>query len=243
MSRPTFSLIIPAFNEADCLPATLAQAKVALAAVEIPGELIVVDNNSTDATPTIAREAGATVVFEAHNQIARARNVGARAARGDFLIFLDADTFLPAELLREALQRLSTHLVAGGGATIRFDRLQGWIGESCLSVWTWISRWMGWAAGSFVYVRREAFDAIGGFSERVYAGEEVFFSRQLGRWARRQGQRVEIIPAPPVVTSARKFDWHPAWKVALTHLLLGLFPPLVRSRRFCAFWYRRPGNS
>ena len=62
-------------------------------------ELIVCDNNSTDRTAEIARNAGARVVFEPVNQIARARNRGAAAATGDWLIFVDADSHPSAGLV------------------------------------------------------------------------------------------------------------------------------------------------
>src|ERR1035441_10072378 len=85
------SIIVPAFNEERLLGESLAQIKSAAHAFAQHGwdfELIVCDNNSTDRTAEIARAAGATVVFEPVNQIARARNSGAAAATGDWLVFL-----------------------------------------------------------------------------------------------------------------------------------------------------------
>ena len=123
-----FALIIPAFNEEAYLPATLAAAREAMAGVNpFPGELIVVDNHSTDRTAEIAREHGADrVVYEPVNQISRARNAGARAAMENpncaFLVFLDADTHLPPELLRQALEALSSEKVCGGGAITVSDQ-------------------------------------------------------------------------------------------------------------------------
>ncbi len=87
------SVVIPAFNEARLLGETLRHVQAALTVFTSRGwgvEIIVCDNNSTDATAEIARAAGATVVFEPENQIARARNSGAAAATGDWLIFVDA---------------------------------------------------------------------------------------------------------------------------------------------------------
>jgi len=77
------SVVIPAFNEERLLPGTCARSG-ALAALERrqwQTEVIVCDNNSTDATAAIARAAGATVVFEPVNQIARARNRGRKQPR------------------------------------------------------------------------------------------------------------------------------------------------------------------
>ena len=81
---------------------SLAEIKSAARAFAPRGwdfELIVCDNNSTDRTAEIARAAGATVVFEPVNQIARARNSGAAAATGDWLIFVDADSHPSADCL------------------------------------------------------------------------------------------------------------------------------------------------
>jgi glycosyltransferase involved in cell wall biosynthesis len=95
------SIIIPAFNEERLLGASLRQIKAAAGAFTARGwevELIVCDNNSTDRTSEIAYAAGADVVFEPVNQIARARNSGAAAASGDWFIFVDADSHPRAEL-------------------------------------------------------------------------------------------------------------------------------------------------
>src|SRR4030065_256939 len=98
-----YSIIIPAYNEQELLPATLQSVQQAMAVQELAGEVIVVDNNSTDAPATIAAPAGARVVTEAINQISRVRNAGARAANGRYLIFLDADTVISPKLLIKAL--------------------------------------------------------------------------------------------------------------------------------------------
>jgi glycosyltransferase involved in cell wall biosynthesis len=236
------ALIVPAFNEAEGLPPVLEALQAARAALaDWESELIVVDNNSTDATAAVAAAGGARVVFEPHNQIARARNAGAAAAREpDALVFIDADTRLTPALLQEALFALRAGDCAGGGALLRFDRALTPLGRACVAGWTSLSRRFRWAAGSFVFVRADAFADIGGFSERFYAGEEIDFSRRLRRWARRHGHDTRILESSPVITSARKFTWHSPWKVAAVHLLLGLFPFLVLSRRSCRFWYERP---
>src|SRR5690348_10368111 len=97
------SIIVPAFNEEKLLPRSLAAIRKAASAFERNGietELVVCDNNSTDRTAAVARENGAIVAFEPINQISRARNGGARIATGDWLVFVDADSF-PSEKLFE----------------------------------------------------------------------------------------------------------------------------------------------
>ena len=95
------TIAIPAFTEEKLLPETLAamqdSAKV-FEAMNWDWELVVCDNNSSDRTAELARDAGALVVFESQNQIARARNAAGRAARGDWILFVDADSKPSPEL-------------------------------------------------------------------------------------------------------------------------------------------------
>lgn len=185
-----FSVIIPAWNEEAFLPKTLTSVTAVMQQVTDigthHGELIVVDNNSSDKTAAIAQEYGARVVFEPVNQIARARNRGAQIATGEALIFLDADTCCSEKLLSHVLDKLSGGKVVGGGSTIVADRYVSPAAQRGIRFWNWIGSKARLAAGCFVYCRRDAFDAVGGFSDRVYAGEEIFLSRLLKRWARKK---------------------------------------------------------
>src|SRR5687768_3226235 len=101
------SIVIPAYNEEKLLPATLESVQAAAAGFGARGwehEIIVCDNNSSDRTAEIARAKGARVVFEPINQIGRARNSGAAAASGDWLIFIDADSHPSRELLSDVAE-------------------------------------------------------------------------------------------------------------------------------------------
>lgn len=234
-----YAIVIPAWNEADFLGDTLRSIQQAMqAVVGHHGDLIVVDNHSTDDTAAIAERAGVRVVFEPINQIARARNAGARAAGGDALVFIDADSAPPAALLQRALDRLDTGRVVGGGAMLAPDKPIDDLARSGLEFWNRIGRRLNVAAGCFLFVRRDAFDAIGGFDERVYAGEEIFLSRRLKRHGRRRGMRFEIIPEPPVITSVRKLEWYTPMQLARQAALV-LIPGAVFSRFLCGTWYDR----
>src|SRR5262245_35655412 len=94
------SVIIPAFNEERFLPQTLGCLRQAAEQIgfapERDIETIVVDNASSDRTAEIALAAGAKVISVPEHNIARVRNVGARTASADLLVFLDADTLIPA---------------------------------------------------------------------------------------------------------------------------------------------------
>jgi len=231
-----YSLIIPAWNEEAYLPACLAAAHEAMAACAFDGELVVVDNNSTDATAEIAAEAGARVVFEPINQIARARNAGAQQAAGDALVFVDADSRISAQLLQAALQNLQGGDVVGGGAEIVFDTPVRWVAQQSVNAWNRLSRSARLAAGCFVYCRRDAFDAVGGFNVKAYAGEELFLSRGLKRWGRKNNMHFEVIAKPPMVTSSRKLDWYSPWQLT-KQVLMVLVPGAMFSKSFCRTWY------
>ncbi|HOX05939.1 MAG TPA: glycosyltransferase [Planctomycetota bacterium] len=240
---PDFSVIVPAYNEEAELPRSLAALRLAMeraARQGLSGELIVVDNNSADRTADVARAAGARVVFEPVNQISRARNAGARAAAGQYLVFTDADTVVSPELLAAALGNLASGRAAGGGAAMDFDSYPRRGTRTAIRLWNRLARWRGLAAGAFVYCLREGFEAVGGFSEKVYAGEEIFFSRSLRLWGRRRGLAFEVIATHPAVTSSRKLRWHSWPTIILYSLGLAIFPAGLLSRRLCAFWYRRP---
>lgn len=234
---PRLSVIIPAHDEAEELPRTLAGLQAGLAEARADYELIVVDNASTDTTACVARAGGARVVDEPHRQIARARNTGAAHARGDWLLFVDADTWPSAALLRAALARLEAG-ACGGGAVVTMDDLPNAVYRHGVALWARVAKRLRLAAGCFVFARRDAFEAVGGFDPRYYAGEEVILSRRLRRWGRAQGRAFAIIDDPPVCTSARKACRFSPLQHLLTLLLVLVFPPAMRSRRLMWFWYR-----
>jgi glycosyltransferase involved in cell wall biosynthesis len=237
---PRYSVVVPAYDEEALLPSTLESIRAAMAAVPWTGEIVVCDNNSKDGTAAAARAGGARVVFEPHNQIARARNTGARAALGEWLVFVDADTRISGDLLREALGLLESGGFVGGGSVFVMDTDGSRAGERVVRLWTWISRRFHVAAGSFLFTRRDAFEAVRGFSLGVYAGEELWFTRAVKRWGRRRGLGFRVLDTHPVSTSGRKMAWFSHWQLGGTLLLMTICPFLSRSRTFCRIWYRRP---
>jgi len=203
------SFIIPAYNEAAWIQRCLEQIAAAVAAcrterkVEFEVEYVVTDNNSSDETASLAAQAGALVAFEPVNQISRARNTGARAASGDWLIFIDADCELSAGLLGDVLALIETGKFLGCGSLVAMHDMPGsarWL----LVVWSWLSARLNWAAGSFVACRADAFAALGGFSEQLYVAEEIDFSRRIKKYARRQRSKFTVLRDHPLQTSNRK---------------------------------------
>lgn len=200
------SIVIPAFNEERLLGASLAEIKTAAQAFTHRGwevELIVCDNNSTDRTPEIARAAGAIVVFEPVNQIGRARNCGALAASGAWLVFVDADSHPSAGLFADvAEQILSGHCLAGG-ATIRIDTRDR-TARTITWAWNCASRMRKLLAGSFIFCDAVVFRKVGGFSDKLFAAEELELTQRLRKHAKATGKRIVILHRHPLLTSARK---------------------------------------
>ena len=235
-----YSVVIPAYNEEVYLPVTLQHLKDAMADIRLTGEIIVVDNNSTDDTARVAREHGAAVVFEPVNQISRARNSGARRAQGKFLIFLDADTTVSPELVRMALDYLCSGTCCGGGVIVTASEATPAAARRVMEFWNRLSRKLGLAAGCFIYCLREAFEQVGGFSEKVYASEEIWLSRGLRSWGRKHNMGFVIIEDHPITTSLRKLQWYSPTRLLMLSAPVLLFPPSIFFKRLCSTWYRRP---
>lgn len=243
LERPVdYSIVIPAYNEALFLPRTVEGLRRAMREVMgLTGEIIVVDNNSDDGTARIAADRGARVVFEPVNQISRARNRGAEAATGRYLVFVDADTLIPPELLAAALEALEGGQVCGGGALVgssdSLPRLARW----SVTGWNRLSRLFGWAAGSFVFCHHQAWREVGGFSLDFYASEEIHFSRAVAKWGRRRRLEFRIL-LTETDTSMRKLEWYSPGQMIWLTLRFTLCPWMLRSRRHCGLWYARPNT-
>ena len=194
------SFIVPAHNEEALIGETLRILRASATELGEPFEIIVVDDASTDNTAEIADAAGASVKRVDRRQIAAVRNAGAKAAQGDVFIFVDADTHVPVETLRQTVAALKSGAV-GGGAHFRFGSGPVWthmLGDAVQAVMGALS----WAAGCYLFAKREDFEAVGGFDERYYASEELVLSQAL-----KQRGRMVIVPEP-VVTSGRKAHLH-----------------------------------
>ena len=206
LSPLKISIVVPAFNEERLLGASLAKIQAAAGALLRRAwdvELIVCDNNTTDKTAEIARAAGAIVVFEPVNQIARARNRGAAAATGDWLVFVDADSHPSAELFADVAAAIVAGRCLAGGCTLRLDE-PFFVAGLITKCWNLVSRTGRLLAGSFIFCETAAFRELGGFSDQLFAAEEIELSRRLKQLAARKGRTVVILHRHPLVTSARK---------------------------------------
>jgi glycosyltransferase involved in cell wall biosynthesis len=234
------SVVVPAFNEERLLPGSLRSIRAAMDAFDRRGwtsELIVCDNNSTDRTAAIAREAGARVVFEPVNQISRARNSGAAEAGGDWIFFVDADSHPTEGLFSEAADAIAGGRCLAGGSTVAYASPPPGA-ALVIGMWNVLSRITRWAAGSFIFCDAAAFREAGGFSAELYASEEVELFRRLKRVARRNRRTIVILHRHPLLTSDRKlrlYGWRELSKFALKTIVSR--GRTLRSRQDCFAWY------
>jgi glycosyltransferase involved in cell wall biosynthesis len=225
------SFIVPAHNEEFELSSTLAAIRAAVSDARQRYEIVVVDDASTDATPEIAARTGAKIIRINRRQIAAVRNAGARASRGKYLFFIDADTRINALHIIDAIAALDAGY-AGGSARVAMDGFVPMWGRMLLRGFSLLYFGLNLGAGAFLFTTRRSFEAIGGFDEQYFAGEEVYFSLELKKLGRFKVLR------EPVLTSGRKLRMYPA-----KHFLRKFFgvivrgPRGVRSRAKLSLWY------
>ena len=237
-SSRKFSFVIPAFNEEEFLPETLKSVNKLIASSPLIGDVVVVDNNSTDKTAKIAKDMGAKVVFEPVNQISKARNAGGRNCQdSDYLIFLDADSTISSEILNEILMLLESGRCCGGGVVFDMD---GKFGKFLASCWAIIAKITSLSGGACIFCLNKAFKETGGYNENIYAGEDVFFSRALKKWGRRNKKKFKLITKFKAVTSDRKLNWFSKGQIFWQIFTIIFMPWRIRNRDKMKIWYERP---
>lgn len=225
------SFVIPAYNEELLLGRTLAAIKDAAREVCEPFEVVVVDDDSTDSTAVVAETYGARVVPVKCRQISATRNAGGRAAIGDLLVFVDADTVVTVAAVRAAVSALQCGAV-GGGCAFRFDGSLPLYGRVMQALAVPLYRTLGLASGCFLFCTRAAFEAVGGFNEELFAAEEASMSRALKRHGR------FVVLREHVTTSGRKLRAHSIREVLglLIRLVFG-GRKSIRQRKGLELWY------
>jgi len=228
--RALLSIVIPVLDEAGHIAAVLADA-----AARCPGaEVLVVDGGSRDGTVEIAgRQPGVRVLASPPGR-ARQMNEGARAAAGVSLLFLHADTRLPpgaGELVQRALARPGA---VAGRFDVQFDRNRRVLRMVAFFM-NVRSRWSRICTGDqAIFVRRDAFEALGGFPE-IPLMEDVELTRRLKRVGRIVCLRARV------VTAARKWEREGAWRtIALMWRLRLLYALGADPGRLHRLYYGRP---
>ncbi len=233
------SVIIPAFNEESYLAATLSSLRDAISVCRCGVELIVVDNGSSDRTGEVARSFGTTVVHEAIHNIARVRNAGASAARGDVLAFVDADTIVPSCFLEKVAAAMSNPACFGGSADIIHTPVSKLL-RAYLHAWRWFGNQLDMAQGAAQFCRRSAFDVLKGYDDSYFIGEDVDFYWRLQKLCRKTGSHLSFLDDVKVVPSPRRFDLTPTWRTLIwtNPVFIALFRK--RSAAWTAWYVKTP---
>jgi glycosyltransferase involved in cell wall biosynthesis len=175
------SVVIPALNEERCLPVLLDSLAAQTVAVR---EVMVIDASSSDGTVGAAERGGAVVVSGGGHP-GFSRNLGAARARGEWLLFLDADVRLPRDAIEAALDGARRGRLDAASCSFRPDsaawpvRLHHWLS----SQYFWLTSALGWvhSIGAFLLVRRSLHERVGGFDLGVRVAEDQDYVRRLAR--------------------------------------------------------------
>jgi glycosyltransferase involved in cell wall biosynthesis len=207
-----FSLVIPARNEAAYLPrlldtVTAARSRYHRGADAV--EVIVADNCSTDDTAEIARQHGCRVVRVERRVIGAVRNGGARAARGEVLAFVDADSRIHPETFNAVEDVLGRPRIIAGATGVVFERMSLGIALSGIVFLPLV--WLTGFDVGVVFCRTVDFATIGGYREDVLFAEDIHLLMALRRLGRARGQRLGRARAARAIASTRKFDRYGDW--------------------------------
>jgi glycosyltransferase involved in cell wall biosynthesis len=228
------SFIVPAHNEQASLGRTLHAIQESARIIGQPFEIIVVDDASTDETAEIARQNRARVVSVRHRQIAATRNSGARASNGERLFFVDADTIVNSRAVASAMRAMDKGAV-GGGVMTWVDRNESvpLYARLLLVLLAFGPKLVGFTGGAFMFCTRAAFQATGGFNERLYWAEEGGFALAL----KRQGRF--FVPWEHVLTSGRRLRTISGGQLLLSGLRMIFSPVKLFTQRSSVetVWY------
>ncbi len=229
VAEPLFSVVIPVLNEADTLPNALQALKFE----QFPGvvEVLVVDGGSCDNSLKVAESAGCRV-FSCEPGRGRQMNVGARAARGRYLLFLHADTILPPDYLSLVYCCMSRPGVAVGAfSLVVADRRP--VFRFLEKLISWRSRFLGRPYGDQVFfMERARFARVGGFWQEPLL-EDVDLLRRI----KKEGRLVVLLST--VETSARRWQRLGVFSTTLINQLI-MFGYYLGVPPKCLAWlYRR----
>lgn len=192
------SIIIPTLNEEEYLPILLSQIKKQNFS---DYEIIVADAGSKDKTVEIAKSFGCTIVKG--GLPAKGRNEGAKVAKGDLLLFMDADNiFLPDGFLEKLISEFKKRNLGVASFPIYpagnwFDKIAYFLYNS----WAKISQNFLPHATNSILIKKEIFEKVGGFDEEIKIGEDHDLARRAAKIS-----KFGFIETKPVFTSARRFE-------------------------------------
>ncbi len=207
--NPLVSVIIPTYCEEEtidgCLKSVVNQhfeyGKI---------ESIVVDSHSQDRTREVARRSADKVIDLCARGVGKARNEGARVASGKLLLFLDADTYLETNFISEMYKAfIDPHVVCVSGVLRNLEKLAPLDNLFAVSHYGFLNKFASISARlgfpMFASVccaaRKNVFLKVGGFAEDIACGEDVTFSRKMGKFG-----KCVVSPKATAYTSVRRIS-------------------------------------
>jgi len=210
------SIIIPTLNEKEHLPVFLKEIKKQENFGDY--EIIVADGDSQDGTPQIAKSFGCKLVKGGLQ--AQGRNEGAKVAKGDIFLFIDADTiFLPPNFLEKLLKEFKQRsLDVASFSVLAKGNLIDRIAYRVYNFWTNLTQNFLAHATHAILVRRELHEKIGGFDEDIKLAEDQSYARLASKFGKFGFIKIE----PPLV-SARRYEREGRVKIYLKYFLAGAY--------------------
>lgn len=219
MNKPELSIIIITLNEQVLLPRLLESIKQQ----DYKNyEIIVADYNSKDRTREIAK--GYKCKITDGGGYSTGRNNGARIAKGEYLLFLDADSYLPNDYLRVNLMKLKFSKKSFGTTNVKpisnkyFDRFFFEFYNLFQIITSFFSPH---CVGASIFVRKNVFDKVGGFDESIIFAENHQFSKKCKPFG-------FIILPIPIYTSVRRLDKEGRFKFFIKYIYSGLYRILYK---------------
>ncbi len=213
------SIIIPTLNEEKYLPRLLASIR---AQSFFDYEIIVSDGGSLDKTNQIALENNCVFITDTeHHHPAWQRNNGAAMARGDILLFLDADSVLPENFLDESLKEFAALGLVGAAFYIRFnpDKARYHIYSTLFNIFSWLRQYFSpVGAGAAILAKKSGHEAIKGFDVGIYVAEDFDYCNRLAT----QG-KFRMINSSRILFSARRLEKEGEFKLCLKWFSMGIF--------------------
>lgn len=207
------SVVIPTWNEEECLDVLLKGLRNQSFK---DMEVIIADNNSTDRTVEVASSFGARIIQG--GKVSFGRNAGARAGRGETVLFLDADAVLPSKnFLEDIIQEMGDRELDIAGTAVVPDSSK--ITDVVLhGVYNCYVKILGdilpHAAGTCIIAKKSIHDAIGGFDETITLAEDHDYVRRgakIGKFG--------IIKSHPIITGTRRQEKEGRLAIAIKYIL------------------------
>ena len=199
----SITVVIPAHNEEKYVERCIRSVKASAAVYGGETEIIVVCNRCTDRTAELAVKRGARVVYNEDRCIAKVRNAGIAAAKGDIIVTIDCDNRMTKGTLSEAAAMLGSGEYIAGGAPIRFERysLPLFLNDILCEA---MFRLTGLYCGIF-WAEKKTFEAVGGFVD-MRAMEDGATAKKLKALGKKQGRRYGVLKKNHLINSTRKYD-------------------------------------